>query len=533
MGPDGTRRIVPSNSWNRSSPARDKHLELSFLTEESTRPKNDVGVEGGHMSATSALGAGGVRRRRGPRTAAVVRGFVLTTVALDLLIVVFGSVFWNEGFREAGWGLVAWIAVVAAVGAASLPFDSGQALALDMPVLLSVGYLFGPIVAGVTAFVAYIDPRELRGEIPVGKGLFNRAQTSLSVMAATGVFAVITRGGESWPIALFAALLAVGADCLVNYGTVVSVLCLHERIRPLDGLSRLYFGSLPEFVLTYASFGLLSLMLAEVYRSVGAWSLLVFLIPVLLARQALVGNKRLARAGRRLETQAEALRDVAAAMADERREERLSLAAGLHDEVLPPLFKVHLMGQVLRQDLASGQLLALEEDLPTLLGATEAASESMRVLIRSLRDSPLGTGGLAETIRLLVRYMEQESTARIALNCETPVGGTPLVQLLAYQVAREALRNALRHSHASEVRISVSDQDGDLRVTVEDDGIGFDPESVDQKSHFGLALMRERIEIAGGVMYVDSRIGEGTRIIARLPSAKQERRGGPPREARP
>jgi len=457
---------------------------------------------------------------------------VLATVALDVLIVLFGAVYWNEGFREAGWGLFAWIAVVAAVGAASLPFDSGQALALDMPVLLSVGYLFGPIVAGATAFVAYIDPRELRGEIPVGKGLFNRAQTSLSVMAATGVFAVVVRGGEGWPTAVVAAFLAVGTDCLVNYGTVVSVLCLHERIRPLDGFSRLYFGSLPEFALTYASFGLLSLMLAEVYKSVGAWSLLVFLIPVLLARQAFIGNKRLARAGRRLETQAEALRDVAAAMADERREERLSLAAGLHDEVLPPLFRVHLMGQVLRQDLASGQLLALEEDLPTLLGATEAASESMRVLIRSLRDSPLGTGGLAETLRLLVRFMEQESMARIVLNCE-PVGGTPLVQLLAYQVAREALRNALKHARASEVTIGVMNQDADLRITVEDDGIGFDPESVDQKTHFGLALMRERIEIAGGVLYVDSRLGEGTRIIAKLPSNNEQSKGGPPKETRP
>lgn len=212
------------------------------------------------MSAMSAVGAGGVRRRRGPRTAPVVRGFVLATVATDLLIVGLGAVFWNEGFREAGWGIVAWIAVVAAVGAASLPFDSGQALALDMPVLLSVGYLFGPIVAGATAFVAYVDPRELRGEIPVGKGLFNRAQTSLSVMAATAIFAVVIRGGEGWPIALFAAFLAVGTDCLVNYGTVLSVLCLHERIRPLDGFSRLYFGSLPEFALTYASFGLLSLI---------------------------------------------------------------------------------------------------------------------------------------------------------------------------------------------------------------------------------------------------------------------------------
>jgi signal transduction histidine kinase len=449
----------------------------------------------------------------------MVRGFVLGTVALDLAIITYGAIN-SDVFRDAGWGLVAWAAVVAVVGAASLPFESGQALGLDMPVLLSVGYLFGPIVAGAVAFVAYVDTRELRHEIPLVKGLFNRAQTSLSVMAATWIFMIVARGGGGWPIAVLAAFLAVGTDCLVNYGTVVGVLCLHERISPSEGLSRLYFGSVSEFALTYASFGLLSLMLAEIYESVGAWSLLVFVIPVLLARQAFVGNKRLANASRRLKTQAEALRDVTSAMADERREERLSLAAGLHDEVLPPLFKVHLMGQVLRQDLASGRLLALEEDVPALLGATESASESMRILIRSLRDSPLGTGGLAETLKLLVRYMEGESNARITLSCEH-VAATPLVQHLAYQVAREALRNALRHSKASDVLISVVDREGALRITVEDDGIGFEPHSVDQQTHFGLALMRERIEIVGGVLHIDSRDGEGTRILAKLPSTSE------------
>ncbi len=252
----------------------------------------------------------------------------------------------------------------------------------------------------------------------------------------------------------------------------------------------------------------------------------------LLARQAFAGHKRLASAVRRLDTQAEALRDVAASVADERREERLSLAAGLHDEVLPPLFKVHLMGQVLRQDLASGRLLALEEDLPALLGATENASESMRELIRSLRDSP----SVREVCPRLsgswcgIWNVSQRLESR--LSCER-VGGTPLIQLLAYQVAREAIRNALRHARASEVTILVVDSEGNLRITVEDDGIGFEPESVDQQVHFGLALMRERIEIAGGVLYVDSRLGEGTRIIARLPSNHEQSKGGPPKETRP
>jgi len=229
----------------------------------------------------------------------------------------------------------------------------------------------------------------------------------------------------------------------------------------------------------------------------------------------------LAQASHRVETQAEALRDVTTAMADERREERLSLAAGLHDEVLPPLYKVHLMGQVLRQDLSSGRLLALEEDLPQLLAATESASENMRMLIRSLRDSPIGTGGLSETLRLLVEFLERESTARITLHCGV-VGGSPFVQLLAYQVAREALRNALRHSGASAIEVDVIDRDGDLRVIVEDDGIGFDPGSINNHVHFGLGLMKERVELVGGVLHIESRRGHGTLIMAKLPASGQD-----------
>lgn len=471
------------------------------------------------MSA-GAAGARGIRQRP-PGMAPVVRRFILCTVSLDLAILVYGALVGGDAFREASWGLIPWLLVVAAVGFASVPFESGQQLGLDLPVLLSVGYLFGPIVAGATAFVAYVDARELRGEIPLVRALFNRAQTSLSVMAATWIFGLVAGSQDHWLTTLFAAFVAVGTDCIVNYGTVVAVICLHDRITPLDGFGRLYFGSLPEFAVTYASFGLLSVMLTEMYLALGAWSLTVFVIPVILARQAFLGHQKLAYANHRVETQAEALRDVTTAMADERREERLSLAAGLHDEVLPPLYKVHLMGQVLRQDLSSGRLLTLEEDLPELLAATESASENMRMLIRSLRDSPIGTGGLPETLRLLVEFLERESTSRITLHCGS-VGGSPFVQLLAYQVAREALRNALRHSHASAIEVDVLEWEGDLRISVKDDGVGFDRDSINTHLHFGLALMQERVELVGGVLHIDSRRGEGTLIVAKLPAAASE-----------
>ena len=453
----------------------------------------------------------------GPRPA--VRGFVLTIILADLGLLVAGMFATRAGVPEVSWGLVVWAVAVAIAGSVSLSFDSGHQLSLDMPVLLGVGYLFGPTVAGLLAFIAYFDAREFRGKISVVRALFNRAQTSLSVIAGTAAFMGIGGSEAAWPVVALAAFLAVGVDVLVNYGTVVAVVMLDERSGLRDSLTRFCFGPPREYVLVYASYGLLSVLLAEIYTSVGPWGLAAFAIPIVLVRAALSSGRELDKAAKRIQTQSEALRDVSLAIADERKEERLTLAAGIHDELLPPLYKVHLMGQVLRQDLDSGRLLALEEDVPELLRATESASESMRTLMRNLRRSPLGAGGLKETLRLLVDFLERETRVPIKLSAED-VDGSPLVLLLAYQVARESLRNALKHAFANEVSITLTGDEDDLRITVADDGIGFNPGLVDEGRHFGIALMRERVELASGVLQVDSSPGSGTRVVARLPRAR-------------
>lgn len=216
-----------------------------------------------------------------------------------------------------------------------------------------------------------------------------------------------------------------------------------------------------------------------------------------------------------------ALAHVTKRTVDERKDERLSIASGLHDEVLPPLFKVHLLGNVIRDDLASGRLLSLEEDVPDLLDAVSKAMAAGRDLIRQLRYSTLGSSGLSQTLQLLVRQLEQESLARVHVDVVESVGGTPLTELLTYQVAREALRNAIRHANCRNVWLGVV-RDGDLiRLIVTDDGDGFDPMTVDSRHHFGIQLMRERVELAGGVLQIDSMPSRGTSVVARLPADAQ------------
>lgn len=176
------------------------------------------------------------------------------------------------------------------------------------------------------------------------------------------------------------------------------------------------------------------------------------------------------------------------------------------------------MGQVLRQDLAFGRLLELEDDLPQLLAATEAASESIRRVIMDLRESPIGPGGLESALGLLAREIELRSPVHVSLSVSVG-GASPSIQLLIYQVARESLRNAAEHSGASQIDVGVECEADSLRLIVRDNGRGFNPKSVDAHSHFGLELMRDRIELLGGAFHVESEGGHGTTVVARLPLA--------------
>jgi signal transduction histidine kinase len=180
------------------------------------------------------------------------------------------------------------------------------------------------------------------------------------------------------------------------------------------------------------------------------------------------------------------------------------------------MYKVHLMGQVLRQDLASGRLLDLETDLPDLLRATEVASEALRDIIGDLRKSTLGPGGLAQTIALLAKTLSDESGIPIHVHVDD-VRGSALTHLLLYHVAREALGNSVRHSHAERIDVDVCEEDQEIRLVVQDDGSGFQPVLVDRGRHFGLQLMRERVELAGGIFFLDTNPGKGTRVLAKFP----------------
>jgi len=387
---------------------------------------------------------------------------------------------------------------------------------MSFPVTLAAGMIFLPTEAALVAFVGSFDPRELKGDVSLAKSIFNRSQVAASVMVGSAVFHWLGGSVGNWPVVILPGAAALLADAGSNFVLVASAVSIEDRSSVRAVFKRMVGASPSHYLAGYLLLGLLALPLAAAFAIGGVWALLLFLAPLVLAREMFRQTQQVLYATERLRQKDVALRGAAGEMARERKDERLALAGELHDEVLPSLFKVHLMGQVLKQDLAAGRLLELDDDLPELLVATDAAQRAIRDLLGDLRRSPLGAAGLVPTVRMLIDQLAAAGAPPISIDDEV-FESSPLAQLLAYQVIREALHNAAKHAQASRVDVRLWGDESMVRVSVTDDGSGFDWVRVDGNRHFGLQIMKERLEAAGGTMFVDSRLGSGTTVAASIP----------------
>lgn len=155
-------------------------------------------------------------------------------------------------------------------------------------------------------------------------------------------------------------------------------------------------------------------------------------------------------------------------------------------------------------------------------GAAElrrALEEIRGILARLSPDAPSGGDGLEDLVRSL--------RDRWQLPADWSVEGDlhrvpPDVLDVASAVIREGVANAAKHAAAERVRVGVLVRPETLEVRVEDDGRGFEPDSVEPgDGHLGLALLRRRVEEAGGTLDVASSPTDGTRVTARLPITSQ------------
>jgi signal transduction histidine kinase len=431
------------------------------------------------------------------------------TLNLGLLLLAASA---TQGRLSRPWPeWLGWVLLVSLAGLVPLRSGRGPAFAMDLPLLLGAAFVFDPFAAGLIAFLGAIDIRELRREVSVVRAAWNRSQTSLSVMAASATFSALGGLGD-WPRTPLVALAGLASDALVNYLIVAAGSSLRTGASFRDSLWSMKFGSPSSFLLTYACFGFVGVLIAEAEVRFGFVGVLASVAPVVLGRQAFLHRSRLDRAEKTIAASAEALRHVDQRIAQERRDERARIAEALHDEVLQDLYNVTIRAQVLRQDLLSGRLLALEDDLPAVVRAAEAAVEDLREVIKGLQSATIGHAGLVETLSLFARHLESDHSARIVLSLDPSVRSTPEKELISYQIGREALTNALRHSGARTIWLTLQAGADTCTLTVEDDGCGFDVDQPSTGLHFGLQLMRERANSIAGDLRISSSPGIGSTV---------------------
>ncbi|MDQ3940697.1 MAG: sensor histidine kinase [Actinomycetota bacterium] len=261
---------------------------------------------------------------------------------------------------------------------------------------------------------------------------------------------------------------------------------------------------------------------AVVYENIdnyGAWAVAAFIIPLLFARLSILGARSQQQLTEQVQKQQEALLEATERAFQEREAERNRIAEYIHDSSLQ-LLAATRYGLETAIELTDES--RPEEAKATLQKSEDSLDEAIRMLRTSLvdlRQSTIQAGGLMETVR---NYASQVSTLwNVEVTVEGELTAEPpvTVALAAFQILQEGVNNALKHANSSTMTVRIDDDNGEIRVVVEDYGTGFDPTAAIPEEHVGMRLMRQRAEQLHGRVDVRSKPGQGTRLEAILPGA--------------
>jgi signal transduction histidine kinase len=212
------------------------------------------------------------------------------------------------------------------------------------------------------------------------------------------------------------------------------------------------------------------------------------------------------------------LHDYIGAITAAQEDERMRLARELHDDTIQAVIalkqRVQLAGRAASDPNSQRTLNELE-------GLAEQTIENLRRLTRALRPIYLEDLGLATALDMLCRETTQPEGLSVTFQRTSQERRLPReAELALYRIAQEALSNVVRHSEARRAEVLIAYGEGEVRLSVKDNGQGFEvpksPTEFAPSGHFGLLGMRERADLIGAHLQVSSTSGRGTEVSVRL-----------------
>ena len=228
------------------------------------------------------------------------------------------------------------------------------------------------------------------------------------------------------------------------------------------------------------------------------------------------------------EQRADQLRALASELTLTEQRERRRLAQALHDHLQQILVAAKLKVGMVKKRVEDEDHAARLKRVVELLDESIGVSRSLTV---ELSPPVLYDAGFNAALEWLTRHMSEKHGFRVVVVLDTETEpATDDLRVFLFDAVRELLFNVVKHGGISEAVVRVaSTETGDLQVLVEDEGVGMvarDEETLLQGSGFGLFSIRERLEMLGGRMEIDSTVNQGTRIVLTVPEELTWRRDG-------
>jgi two-component system nitrate/nitrite sensor histidine kinase NarX len=207
-------------------------------------------------------------------------------------------------------------------------------------------------------------------------------------------------------------------------------------------------------------------------------------------------------------------------------EERDRLAGELHDHLSQGLGYLKVKASITSDLMSSGEIEHAQESLVELKKASQILYTDVREEIFNLRTSATERIDFFSTLQDYLSDYEIYYSLDVDLNVD---GGClanfpPEMANQLLRIIQEALTNVRRHTDAHKVSIQCTQSGEQVHISIEDDGGGFSPHQVAEEAgqHFGLQIMRERAESVGGSLELDSKPGQGTHVLVRVPYMFEE-----------